>query len=59
MWLTTKAVLLLHEVLVVSSPKHEGAGGGVVDVEGVQEVEGVIKKQAVAGAREVEGVIDV
>jgi hypothetical protein len=23
MWLTTKAVLLLHEVLVVSSPKHE------------------------------------
>jgi hypothetical protein len=23
MWLTTKTVLLLHEVLVVSSPKHE------------------------------------
>jgi hypothetical protein len=23
MWLTTKMVLLLHEVLVVSSPKHE------------------------------------
>jgi hypothetical protein len=36
-----------------------GAGGGVVDVEGTLEVEGVIKKQAVAGAREVEGVIDV
>jgi hypothetical protein len=36
-----------------------GAGGGVVDVEGTLEVEGVIKKQAVAGAHEVEGVIDV
>jgi hypothetical protein len=36
-----------------------GAGGGVVDVEGTLEVKGVIKKQAVAGAREVEGVIDV
>jgi hypothetical protein len=23
MWLTMKTVLLLHEVLVVSSPKHE------------------------------------
>jgi hypothetical protein len=23
MWLTTKMVLLLHKVLVVSSPKHE------------------------------------
>jgi hypothetical protein len=23
MWLTTKMVLLLHEVLVVSSPKHD------------------------------------
>jgi hypothetical protein len=23
MWLTTKTVLLLHEVLAVSSPKHE------------------------------------
>jgi hypothetical protein len=44
MWLTMKAVLLLHEVMVVLSPKHEGAGGGVVDVEGVREVEGVIGK---------------
>jgi hypothetical protein len=35
-----------------------GAGGGVVDVEGALEVEGVIEKQAVAGAREVEGVVD-
>jgi hypothetical protein len=36
-----------------------GAGGGVIDVEGTHEGEGVIKKWAVAGAREVEGVIDV
>jgi hypothetical protein len=42
--LTTKTVLLLHEVVLVSSPKHEGAGGGVVDVEGAHDVEGVIKK---------------
>jgi hypothetical protein len=35
-----------------------GAGGGVVDVEGTREVEGVIKKWAVAGACEVEGVVD-
>jgi hypothetical protein len=35
-----------------------GAGGGVVDVEGAHEVEGVIEKRAVAGACEVEGVID-
>jgi hypothetical protein len=33
-----------------------GAGGGVIDVEGAREVEGVIEKQAVAGAHEVEGV---
>jgi hypothetical protein len=36
-----------------------GAGGGVVNVEGAHEVEGDIKKRAVAGAREVEGVVDV
>jgi hypothetical protein len=36
-----------------------GAGGGVVDVEGAREVEGVIKKWVVVGAREVKGVIDV
>jgi hypothetical protein len=36
-----------------------GAGGGVIDVEGACEVEGVIKKWAVVGAREVEGVVDV
>jgi hypothetical protein len=36
-----------------------GAGGGVVDVEGTHEVKGVIEKQAVAGARKVEGVVDV
>jgi hypothetical protein len=36
----------------------QGAGGGVVDVEGTREVEGVIEKQVVAGAREVEGVVD-
>jgi hypothetical protein len=36
-----------------------GAGGGVVDVEGTCDVEGVIKKRVVPGAREVEGVIDV
>jgi hypothetical protein len=35
-----------------------GAGGGVIDVEGAREVEGVIKKWAVVGAHEVEGVID-
>jgi hypothetical protein len=35
-----------------------GAGGGVVDVEGAREVKGVIEKRAVAGACEVEGVID-
>jgi hypothetical protein len=35
-----------------------GATGGVVDVEGTREVKGVIKKRAVAGAREVEGVVD-
>jgi hypothetical protein len=37
----------------------QGAGGGVVDVEGAREVEGVIEKRAVAGAREVECVVDV
>jgi hypothetical protein len=37
----------------------QSATGGVVDVEGAREVEGVIKKWAVVGAREVEGVIDV
>jgi hypothetical protein len=37
--------------------KARGAGGGVIDVEDAREVEGVVKKQAVAGAREVEGVI--
>jgi hypothetical protein len=58
MWLTTKTVLLLHEVLVMSSLKHEVLVGGVVDVEEAHEVEGVIKKRAVAGAREVEGVVD-
>jgi hypothetical protein len=36
MWLTTKMVLLLHEVLVVLSPKHE--------VECAREVKGVIEK---------------
>jgi hypothetical protein len=36
-----------------------GVGGGVVDVEGACEVECVIEKWAIAGAREVEGVIDV
>jgi hypothetical protein len=36
-----------------------GAGGGVVDVEDTREVEGVIEKWAVAGACEVEGVVDV
>jgi hypothetical protein len=36
-----------------------GVGGGVIDVEGAHEVKGVIKKRFVAGAREVEGVIDV
>jgi hypothetical protein len=35
-----------------------GAVGGVVDVEGTCEVEGVIEKQAVAGAWGVEGVVD-
>jgi hypothetical protein len=41
MWLMMKTVLLLHEVLVVSSPKHEG---GVINVEGAREVEGVVEK---------------
>jgi hypothetical protein len=36
-----------------------GAGGGVIDVEGAREVEGVVEKWAVAAAREVEGVVDV
>jgi hypothetical protein len=36
-----------------------GAVGGVVDVEGAREIEGVIEKRAVAGTRKVEGVIDV
>jgi hypothetical protein len=36
-----------------------GAGGGVIDVEGAHEVEGVIKKWVVAGAHKVEGVVDV
>jgi hypothetical protein len=36
-----------------------GAGGGVVNMEGTCEVEGVVKKRAVAGAREVESVVDV
>jgi hypothetical protein len=35
-----------------------GAGGGVIDVEGAREVEGVVEEQAVVGAREVEGVVD-
>ena len=35
------------------------AGGGVVDVEGAREVEGVVEERAVGGAREVEGVINV
>jgi hypothetical protein len=34
-----------------------GASGGVIDVEGAREVEGVVKKWVVAGARDVEGVI--
>jgi hypothetical protein len=34
-----------------------GASGGVFDVEGAHEVEDVIKKWAVVGAREDEGVI--
>jgi hypothetical protein len=37
----------------------QGAGGGAVDVEGTREVEGVVEKRAVLGAREVEDVIDV
>jgi hypothetical protein len=37
----------------------QGAGGGAVDVEDTREVEGVIEKRVVPGAREVEGVIDV
>jgi hypothetical protein len=36
-----------------------GAGGGVVDVEGAREVKGVVEKRAIAGARKVEGVVDV
>jgi hypothetical protein len=36
-----------------------GAGGGAVNVEGTREVECVIEKRAVPGAREVEGVVDV
>jgi hypothetical protein len=36
-----------------------GAGGGAVDVEGTREVEGVIRKRVVPGARKVEGVVDV
>jgi hypothetical protein len=36
-----------------------GASGGVIDVEGAREVKGVIEKQVVADAHEVEGVIDV
>jgi hypothetical protein len=36
-----------------------GADGGVVDVAGACEVEGVIEKWVVASAHEVEGVIDV
>jgi hypothetical protein len=39
--------------------KTRGAGGGVVDVEGAREVEGVIEKRYVVGACEVEGVVDV
>jgi hypothetical protein len=35
-----------------------GAGGDVVDVEGARDVEGVIEKEAVATAHEVESVID-
>jgi hypothetical protein len=38
--------------------KARGAGGGVVDVEGTREVEGVVEKRDVPSAREVEGVID-
>jgi hypothetical protein len=34
------------------------AGGGVIDVEGACEVEGAIEKRVVAGAHEVEGVVD-
>jgi hypothetical protein len=36
-----------------------GAGGGVVNVEGTHEVEGVVEKQVVPSAHEVEGVVDV
>jgi hypothetical protein len=36
-----------------------GAGGSVIDVECAHEVEGVIKKRAVVGAHEVQGVVDV
>jgi hypothetical protein len=36
-----------------------GVGGGAVDVEGTCEVEGVVEKQAIAGAHEVECVVDV
>jgi hypothetical protein len=36
-----------------------GAGGGVDNVEGAREVEGVVEKQVVAGACEVDGVVDV
>jgi hypothetical protein len=36
-----------------------GASGGVVDVEGAREDEGVVEKSVVAGAREVVGVVDV
>jgi hypothetical protein len=43
---------------VVSEARGAG-GGGAVDVEGTRKVEGVVKKRAVSGAREVEGVVDV
>jgi hypothetical protein len=36
-----------------------GAGDGAVNVKSTHEVEGVVKKWAIPGAREVEGVIDV
>jgi hypothetical protein len=38
--------------------EERGAGGGVVNVEGTHEVEGVNEKRAIAGAREVECVVD-
>jgi hypothetical protein len=55
--MTTVALNIRGTGGVVSEAR--GAGGGAVDVEGTCEVEGVIKKRVIPGAREVEGVIDV